>query len=479
MGAGRTICNRQSMALGDIPRSEQPWRLDSWKEIAEYLRRDVRTAARWESQGLPLHRVPGGKRRSVYAFTHEIDAWLASQPDEVPAAIPPDTSHGEFSVPPVVPDINSGVEPVPMAAPTLSHSFRTLVIGVAVGLVLLAIGVTSWSRSTLISPDSRNWQVTATAAHVSIADAAGESRVVHHFAPGAQLDISPLARMEDLDADGAPEIMVAVSVYDKGDGLALRSGEVLNLSPSGDVRWRFAFDDQMTFGSGRFTGPWVVASRQSGPTQAPTRVAVAGHDTRWWPSVVTVIDSDGRRHGAFVNPGWVESLVWLSGDDLAIAGFNNSRDEAMVAILDASHLEGQAPGSAGSEYACLTCAQTVPRFYATLARSELNRLTAGRFNRARVMAPDGSIVVTTVEISRENGGDATAMYEFDRDLRLMRVRYSDTYWDEHQRLEREGRLTHSRKTCPERDGPAVHIWDATRGWTRVTPLAESSARSVQ
>src|SRR5262249_1680494 len=55
-------------------------RLDSWKEIADYLKRDIRTAIRWEQErGMPVHRVPGGKRQAVFAFTDEIDAWLLSQ----------------------------------------------------------------------------------------------------------------------------------------------------------------------------------------------------------------------------------------------------------------------------------------------------------------------------------------------------------------------------------------------------------------
>jgi Tol biopolymer transport system component len=55
-------------------------RLDSWKEIADYLKRDVRTAIRWEKErGLPIHRVPGGKRQAVFAHQQEIDAWMGSQ----------------------------------------------------------------------------------------------------------------------------------------------------------------------------------------------------------------------------------------------------------------------------------------------------------------------------------------------------------------------------------------------------------------
>lgn len=52
-------------------------RLDSWKEIAAYLKRSVRTVQRWESErGLPVHRIPGGEGTSVTALKSEIDEWL-------------------------------------------------------------------------------------------------------------------------------------------------------------------------------------------------------------------------------------------------------------------------------------------------------------------------------------------------------------------------------------------------------------------
>ncbi len=51
-------------------------RLDSWKEIAAYLRRSVRTVRRWEArEGLPIHRQMHRSLASVYAFRSEIDAW--------------------------------------------------------------------------------------------------------------------------------------------------------------------------------------------------------------------------------------------------------------------------------------------------------------------------------------------------------------------------------------------------------------------
>jgi len=49
-------------------------RLDSWKDVATYLKRDVSTVRRWERrEGLPIHRQQHDKLGSVYAFRHEFD----------------------------------------------------------------------------------------------------------------------------------------------------------------------------------------------------------------------------------------------------------------------------------------------------------------------------------------------------------------------------------------------------------------------
>lgn len=52
-------------------------RLDSWKEIAAYLKRSVRTVHRWEKdEGLPVHRHQHRMLGSVFAYKSELDAWF-------------------------------------------------------------------------------------------------------------------------------------------------------------------------------------------------------------------------------------------------------------------------------------------------------------------------------------------------------------------------------------------------------------------
>jgi len=57
--------------------------LNSWKEVAAYLGRGVRTVQRWEQElGLPVRRPRGKSRSAVIAFKSELDKWLHNAPAE-------------------------------------------------------------------------------------------------------------------------------------------------------------------------------------------------------------------------------------------------------------------------------------------------------------------------------------------------------------------------------------------------------------
>src|ERR1700674_696274 len=70
----------QATSTSRIGADAQGRRLESWKEIAAYLGRDVTTMRRWEKgEGLPVHRHVHNKLGSVYAYTTELDAWRSNR----------------------------------------------------------------------------------------------------------------------------------------------------------------------------------------------------------------------------------------------------------------------------------------------------------------------------------------------------------------------------------------------------------------
>src|SRR3972149_903510 len=59
-------------------------RLDSWKEIASYFKRDVTTVQRWEKrEGMPVHRHLHNRLPSVYAYRSELEAWWNNRHPEL------------------------------------------------------------------------------------------------------------------------------------------------------------------------------------------------------------------------------------------------------------------------------------------------------------------------------------------------------------------------------------------------------------
>ena len=69
--------------------------LNSWKEIASYLGRGVRTVQRWEKYGLPVRRLGNGFRAPVAADVSELDRWFHCAQENGFASVLP-TNHRIF-----------------------------------------------------------------------------------------------------------------------------------------------------------------------------------------------------------------------------------------------------------------------------------------------------------------------------------------------------------------------------------------------
>lgn len=53
-------------------------RLNSWKEISDYIKRDISTCIKWENKyGFPVYRIDvNSPKSSVFAYKTEIDNWF-------------------------------------------------------------------------------------------------------------------------------------------------------------------------------------------------------------------------------------------------------------------------------------------------------------------------------------------------------------------------------------------------------------------
>lgn len=100
-------------------------RLDSWKEIAAYLKRDVTTVQRWEKrEGMPVHRHQHDRIGSVYAFRSELDDWARRR-----------------NLPPTLEPVKNN--PLPLTGTRRLYRSPLLLFAIFTALVL---GLTLWLR---------------------------------------------------------------------------------------------------------------------------------------------------------------------------------------------------------------------------------------------------------------------------------------------------------------------------------------------
>jgi Tol biopolymer transport system component len=122
------------------PLSERPLedRLDSWKEIASYLKRDVTTVQRWEKrEGMPVHRHLHDSMGSVYASRVELDAWMRSRKPRT-GQEEAEQENGNNSLP----------STPPMQPPPSATSARWKFVLPLVAAAALGVGVSLWLQGT-------------------------------------------------------------------------------------------------------------------------------------------------------------------------------------------------------------------------------------------------------------------------------------------------------------------------------------------
>jgi Tol biopolymer transport system component len=140
--AWREARSDQESAMGEpsggTPPSVSPPedRLDSWKEIAAYLNRDVTTVQRWEKrEGMPVHRHLHDRLGTVYASRAELDAWARSRN-------PPTAEVNENAAPSI-----DALASTPSSETERPPSRWKLVLPLAAGVLLVA-GASLWFQRT-------------------------------------------------------------------------------------------------------------------------------------------------------------------------------------------------------------------------------------------------------------------------------------------------------------------------------------------
>jgi Tol biopolymer transport system component len=110
-------------------------RLDSWKKIASYLKRDVSTVQRWERrEAMPVHRHLHDKLGSVFAYRSELNVWWTSRRAQLAQESPSDEP-----LAPILQTVEGGL----LTTARRLLAAKPMRLGVAIA-IMLAAGALAW-----------------------------------------------------------------------------------------------------------------------------------------------------------------------------------------------------------------------------------------------------------------------------------------------------------------------------------------------
>jgi len=450
-------------------------RLDSWKDIAGYLRRDVRTAIRWEKEkGLPVRRVPGGQRQAVFAYITELDAWLRQEDAAaIPHGLKPNSSGQAYGTTEVVPFPDTAAEP------NAGHSglryYYLIAAAVACVLVFAVFGY-RWRAAPVSFPVRVGFTLNA----VQAFDGANQLLWTHTFQgllqpkpiDGARAsDFAYFSYIGDFRGKGDHEVLVIVP-FDPGLNAAEPTRTEVDLfSSRGKLLWSYVPLGRFQFGKHELDGPWVGTALFVSSRGERKQIWVAIGHAVWGNSFVVSLDpGTGQDTLRFVNTGSIHVLNELrtaQGDFLLAGGFNNEPDTGSLAVVNEAKAFAASPQSAGTRHKCVSCTAGDVDYYFEFPRSEINELE--QMHEDAVVAL--SVKDEQIELrKKESNGGLQTLYllRADRGVRAVSVRFDSTYDMLHRKLEGEGKVDHTLETCPERLHPRpIRMWTPAGGWTEI------------
>jgi hypothetical protein len=427
-------------------------RLESWKEIARFIDRDERTAMRWAARGMPVHRVPGGKRGRVFASRAEISQWLSRRESAQPE----------------------------VETPTWNRSTlrRTYVAAGVLGALALLLYV-----HVFLSRGVRSAQA-AIVTHVTFTSDAvvgwdGGRKLWEHEFPrpldaalwGPRIKLSDFVRVLDLD-HGKKRVVILVVPFrlqPKPDSLV--ETDVDCFSNRGKLLWSYIPHEKFRFGHNELTGPWFVTTLYVSEIGSEPSLWVAEDHYLWGNSFVVQIDpATGHATLRYINTGVLYALNEMKtarGTYLLAGGFNNEYSAGILAVINEKKPFAVSPQTPGTRHQCVSCAPSVPDEYFIFPRSEVNRVEGIYQDPVTLVQVNGDEIQVHKLESRGLADLSHTIYQFRADptIRPVSLRYDSSYDMLYRRLEQQGKIHQSLADAPERTHPRpVGVWTSADGW---------------
>jgi hypothetical protein len=162
------------------------------------------------------------------------------------------------------------------------------------------------------------------------------------------------------------------------------------------------------------------------------------------------------------------------GRYLLTAAVSNSQNGVVLAVLDAAHIDGTSPEDPGSPFSCRDCPAGKPVAYFVMPWSDIAHVGELPIVAPKIeLSASGNIELLAPQLTSGPQGPEMLL-EISPSLEVVRSSFSDSFLEWHEKLEREGKLTHRATEDSFRAGFAVKEWTPKDGWRTIGPPASAS-----
>ena len=400
--------------------------LTSWKEIAAYLDRDVRTCVRWEQRyGLPVHRLERDSKAKVFAYKEQIDQWLAER--SARASAPPACR---------VPN-RHWFRPFPVlfALAGLAAAAYFLFLRPHGGAATDIPTDFHLRGSELVVVDGRGgelWRFDTRVPGLE-QEATYRPRFQQRGAGTDYVPVWPYIMFRDINGDGRIETLLTTQTTSE-----IGEGTLLCLDHRGVETWRFDAGRALEFGSRPYRRDYRIFGFdvEDYDGDGAPEILVIAHHMPDWPCQVALLDAAGKIEGEYWNAGYImdASAGDLDGDgakELVISGVNNEYRRGCVAVFEPGGLRGGSPQHEGS-YRATAIGDGGQSAYILFPKTDVHRALKQEgdpVNHFWIRDGDGLTAMTT---------DTEIYFDLDRTLVCHNVTPSNTYRNLLENLSQKG-----------------------------------------
>lgn len=340
-------------------------KLDSWKEIATYLNRDIRTCTRWEKKyGLPVRRNRKISKSGVIAYKSELDRWIA----------------GSF-----VATSKEGARRSALLALQRTHILLISFLVLFLGSFLVFFARTRSLPANFRLEESK-LVITSRSGKIlwaydtGISPLASERLYRERFQRKnmpANYDryALPILAIKDINGNGRPEtLFVPQKEISKGPDL------LLCFDHQGKQLWRNQTGREIQFGKRIFSADFTIDGFDLSDldNNGDLEVICISHAILEWPARLVVYKASGEQIGEYWNSGQFADLlcVDLNGDGkkkIIASGVNNEYARGFLVVLDPNNMKGASPQSK-EEYICNELMRGTEIKYILLPRTDIDIL---------------------------------------------------------------------------------------------------------